>query len=43
MADSAFTEWFKNKGSEWIEKASNLFKDDDTEESEKKKKYLEQV
>tara|TARA_R100001086_G_C11747029_1_gene234207 strand:+ start:178 stop:714 length:537 start_codon:yes stop_codon:yes gene_type:complete len=41
MADSAFTEWFKNKGSEWIEKASNLFKDDDTEESEKKKKYLE--
>ena len=41
MADSAFTEWFRNKGSAWIEKASDIFKKDEDKESKYLKKSKE--
>ena len=43
MAENAFSEWFKStRGSEWLEKASNVFKkDDDDVKDKKKKKYIE--
>ena len=41
MAENAFSEWFQKKGSEWLKKASDVFKDDDDAEEEKKKKYIE--
>ena len=42
MAENAFTEWYQKEGSEWLKKASDIFKkDDDDAEDEKKKKYIE--